>query len=263
MTGKAIWRAMIDRSSSTPYYAQLKDEILAQIERGIWKPGDQLPSEPDLCEQFCISRTVVRQALQELEFEGAIRREKGRGTFVSEPKIVEALAQTLTGFYQDMSGQGKTPLSKVLRQGVTASNPKIAGLLKLRAGETVLEIERLRFIDDEPLVLVTTWLPQRLVQGLEDVDFSGQSLYAVLEERYGLVIARSRRTLEAVGAHPRDAELLQVAVGTPLMQLDSVGYLEDGTPVETFHALHRGDRSRFEVELLRLNQPAGQSREEA
>lgn len=254
---------MIDRNSSTPYYAQLKDEILARIERGVWKAGDQLPSEPDLCEEFCISRTVVRQALQELEFEGSIRREKGRGTFVAEPKIVEALAQTLTGFFQDMSGQGRTPVSKVLRQAVAASNPKTAALLGLSAGEAVLEIERLRFIDDEPLVLVTTWLPQRLVHGLEEVDFSGQSLYAVLEERYGLMIARSRRTLEAVGANPRDAELLQVAVGTPLMQLDSVGYLEDGTAVETFHALHRGDRARFEVELMRMYQPAGQSREEA
>jgi GntR family transcriptional regulator len=254
---------MIDRSSSTPYYAQLKGELLSRIDRGVWKAGDQLPSEPDLCEEFAISRTVVRQALQELEFEGAIRREKGRGTFVAEPKIVEALAQTLTGFYQDMTGQGRTPVSKVLRQSITSTNQKTAVLLGLAAGEAVLEIERLRFIDAEPLVLVTTWLPHRLVPGLEGLDFSGQSLYAVLEQRYGLIISRSRRTMEAVGAKAREAELLQVAVGTPLMQLDSVGYLADGTPVETFHALHRGDRSRFEVELIRRFQPAERNREEA
>ncbi len=242
---------MIDRDSSVPFYAQLKDEICAHIDRGAWKSGDQLPSEPDLCEIFAVSRTVVRQALQELEHSGIIRREKGRGTFVAKPKINESLAQNLTGFYQDMTGQGLVPVSQVLKQAQTMPSAKIAGLLGLSVEMPVVEIERLRFIGDEPLVLVTTWLPQRLVPGLEHVDFTHQSLYAVLERDYGLVIARGRRTVEAVGASARAAELLQVSIGTPLMQLDSVGFLEDGTPVETFHALHRGDRSRFEVELIR------------
>lgn len=253
---------MIDRGSPVPLYAQLKGEISGRIEVGEWKAGDQLPSEPDLCERFVVSRTVVRQALQELELEGRIRREKGRGTFVAAPKIKEALAQTLTGFYQDMAGQGRAPLSKVLKQGLVAAQAKTAALLGLASAEKVLEIERLRYVDGEPLVLVTTWLPERLTRGLEAVDFSRQSLYAVLEERCGLVIARGRRTMEAVGASPREAELLQVAVGTPLMQLDSLGFLEDGTPVELYHALHRGDRSRFEVELIRARRTGESERRE-
>lgn len=242
---------MIDRDSPIPFYAQLKEEIRIGIAHGEWKPGSQLPSEPDLCATFAVSRTVVRQALQELALEGVIRREKGRGTFVARPKINEALAQTLTGFFQDMTGQGRSPVSKVLNQAVRAASARAAGLLGLPDEEPVVEIERLRYIDGEPLVLVTTWLPQRLVPGLEEMDFRHQSLYQVLEQRYGLVIARGRRTMEAVGASLREAELLQVALGTPLMQLDSLGYLENGTPIELFHALHRGDRSRFEVELIR------------
>jgi GntR family transcriptional regulator len=243
---------MINRSSPIPYYAQLKEEIQAGIERGVWQVNDQMPSEPDLCRQFEVSRTVVRQALLELEFEGVIRREKGRGTFVAGPKITEGLAQTLTGFYQDMSEKGHATVSQVLRQAVVPASAKVAGQLQIQPGEAVVEIERLRFIEGEPLVLVTTSLPAAFCPGLEGVDLSRQSLYEVLEQRYRLVIARGKRRMEAVGATAREAELLRVQVGTPLMLLDSISFLEDGRPVETFHALHRGDRSRFEVELIRI-----------
>lgn len=247
---------MINRNSPVPLYAQLKDEILAKIEGGLWLPGAQTPSEPDLCEQFGVSRTVVRQALLELEIVGVIRREKGRGTFIAEPKITEALAQKLTGFFQDMSEQGRAPVSQVLRQTVVPASVKIAAQLELEAGEAVIEIERLRFIGDEALVLVTTSLPEKLCPGLERIELSQQSLYRVLEERFGLVIARGKRTMEAVGANAREAELLRVGVGTPLMLLESISYLEDGRPVETFRAVHRGDRARFEVELIR-RRPGG------
>jgi len=248
---------MIDRNSPIPFYAQLKAEILVRIEQKIWKPGEQLPGELDLCHAFSVSRTVVRQALQELEAEGVVRREKGRGTFVAEEKITEALAQRLTGFYQDMAEQGLSPMSKVLRQAVLAAQPKVAASLGLAAGEQVVEIERLRYIGDEPLALVTTWLPYQLCPGLEMVDLTWQSLYGVLERQFGLVIASGRRTMEAVGAGPREAELLRVPPGTPLMLLDSVGYLENGLPVEMFHALHRGDRARFEVFLTKQKPATG------
>jgi GntR family transcriptional regulator len=248
---------MIDRNSPIPFYAQLKSEILTRIERNIWKPGEQLPGELDLCSSFAVSRTVVRQALQELEIEGVIRREKGKGTFVAAAKITENLAYKLTGFYQDMAEQGLNPISKVLRREVLPATPKLARELKIEPGEAVIEIERLRFVEDDPLVFVTTCIPYKFCPGLEMVDLARQSLYWVLERHYGIVIASGRRTLEAVGANPREAELLRVPVGTPLMLLDSIGYLDNGQPVEVFHALHRGDRSRFEVVITR-QVPAGE-----
>jgi GntR family transcriptional regulator len=248
---------MIDRNSPIPFYAQLKSEILARIEGNIWKPGEQLPGELDLCSSFSVSRTVVRQALQELEIEGVIRREKGKGTFVAAAKITEALAYKLTGFYQDMSEQGLNPVSKMLRREVLPASPKLAGELRIDPGESVIEIERLRFVGDDPLVYVTNYLPYKLCPGLEMVDLSRQSLYWVLERHYGIVIASGRRTMEAVGANSREAELLRVPAGTPLMLLDSIGFLDNGQPVEIFHALHRGDRSRFEVLLTRQLPTAG------
>jgi GntR family transcriptional regulator len=111
------------------------------------------------CEIFGVSRTVIRQALADLLHDGLIVKEKGNGTFVAEPKITENLVQRLTGFYQDMADRGTPPVSQVLKQRSVPSNSKVAGFLKLRPGTPLIEIERLRFVQEEPLVLVTTYFP--------------------------------------------------------------------------------------------------------
>jgi GntR family transcriptional regulator len=245
------WRSAIDHNSPVPYYAQVKEALRERIERGEFRPGDQIPGEPELCLLLGVSRTVVRQALTELAYEGLIVRAKGKGTFIAEQKIVEGLAQRLTGFYEDMESRGLAPYSRVLKQHLAPANTKIAGYLNVAPGATLIEIERLRFIQDEPLVLVQTYIPYDRCPGILNADLAHQSLYALMEQEYGLVIASGRRTLEAVGATQREAELLLLEIGSPLMLIDSVSYLEDGTPIEYYHALHRGDRSRFEAELLR------------
>jgi GntR family transcriptional regulator len=242
----------IDRGSYIPLYVQVKDALKDLIESGGLGPGAQLPGEPELCRLFDVSRTVIRQALRDLELQGLIRREKGRGTFVAEPKLREALVQELTGFYEDMAGLGRPPVSRVLTQEVIPAGHKIAEFLRLASGDRVVHIDRLRFVDGEPLVFVATYLPAARCPGLETVDFSRRSLYAYLASAYGLVIDRGRRVLEAVPAGTYEAGLLGVKKGAPLVQLDSIGYLADGAPIEYYHALHRGDRSRFEVELIRL-----------
>jgi GntR family transcriptional regulator len=245
----------IDRDTYIPLYVQVMDAIRAYIDSGRGKPGDQLPGEPELCRRFDISRTVVRQALRELELEGLIYRSKGRGTFIAQPKIRESLFQQLTGFYQDMEAKGVRPVSKILKQGVVQPTSKIARLLKISENDPVVEIQRLRFVRNEPIVLVSSYLPRAYVPGLEEVDFREQSLYAYLEKNYGIYIVRGRRILEATSANALEAELLQVKRGSPLLLLDSIGYVADGKPIEYYHALHRGDRSRFEVELIRTREP--------
>lgn len=243
-----------------PFYAQLKDILQARIEDGAWRPGDLLPSESELCARFAVSRTVVRQALAELVHEGLVVREQGRGSFVAQPKISEALVQRLTGFYQDMTERGYTPVSKVLRQSVVPASATLARHLEVRTGAPLIAIDRLRLIDAEPLVLVTTWIPRHLCPQLLEVDLSQRSLYAVLEEA-GLAIARGRRWIEAVAANARQAGLLSVEKGAPLIRLESVSYLADDTPVEFYHAIHRSDRARFEVDLVRLD-PGWENRKE-
>lgn len=244
----------IDFDSNIPYYIQLIEALKEKISQGDWKPGDQIPSEPELCETYGVSRTVVRQALGEIELEGLVVRRKGKGTFVAEPKINESLAQKLTGFYQDMVERGHKPITQVLEHRVVPANKKVAGYLGIEPDTTVVEIKRLRFVADEPIVLVTSYLPYHLCPALANADLTNQSLYKFLEQEVGLMIARGRRTIEAVGANEYEAELLHIDKGAPLILLNSVSYLEDGTPIEYYHAVHRGDRSRFEVELVRIRE---------
>ncbi|MHB0874692.1 MAG: GntR family transcriptional regulator [Anaerolineae bacterium] len=242
----------IQQNSPIPYYAQIKEALRQSIETGEWKPGDQLASEPDLCRTFGVSRIVIRQALNEMAYEGVVVRRKGKGTYVAEPKIVEGLVQELTGFHQDMTNRGYKPTTQVLGQAVVAATPAVAGHLRVDPGTPVVQLDRLRFVSGEPIVLVATCLPSRLVPGLETLELATSSLYALLEQRYGLVIARSHRTIGAVAANSREALLLQVEKGAPMIQLESVSYLADGTPLEYYQALHRADRSTFEVDLVRL-----------
>lgn len=241
----------LDRHSALPLYAQLKQSLREQIVRGHWKPGDLVPPEPELCRRCGVSRTVVRQALTELALEGLIVRERGRGTFVAPPKLTESAVQRLSGFYEDMQILGHPPVSQVLKQEVVPASEQVAARLGLQAGTHVIEIERLRFVDEEPLVLTTTYLPLELCPGLASADLTLRSLYEYLESECGLSLARGRRTIEAVAADERQARLLRVHQGAPLILLYSVSYLLDGRPIEYYLALHRADRSRFEVELVR------------
>lgn len=242
----------IDFNSYVPYYIQLIDILKEKITSGEWRPGDQIPSEPELCELYGVSRTVVRQALQQMEYDQLIQRKKGKGTFIAEPKINESLIQKLTGFYQDMRDRGHNITTNVLRNEIIPAPPKVARFLNIHPDDKVLCIERLRFVDDEPIVLVTTYLPDALCHEVVRFDLSKRSLYDILENELGFELSHGRRTIEAVRANKREALLLQVSENDPMILLDSVTYLKNGTPIEYYHAIHRGDRSRFEVELYRV-----------
>lgn len=242
----------INRDSHIPYYIQVKSVLLQQISSGQWQKGTQLPGEPELCRIFDVSRTVIRQALKELEIEGLVTRERGKGTFVDEPRIDQGIIQELTGFYQDMVSRGRVPVTKVLEQTLVPAEAKVALHLQLEQGDPVVKIHRLRGVDGEFIILDNTYLPYTLCPQVLEVDFSTQSLYAFLEEKLGLAITHGHRTLEAVLATDYEARRLNITAGDPLIMLDSVVYLEDGRPIEYFHALHRGGRARFEVDLIRI-----------
>jgi len=245
----------INFESHIPYYIQLMDILQEKVKHAEWNPGDQIPGEQDLCENYQVSRTVVRQALQELEYEGVITRQRGKGTFVTSPKISEGLVQKLTGFYQDMVERGLKPGSKVLNQNVSPSSEKVARFLNIKPGEKVIDIQRLRYINGEPIQLVTTYIPYEICPALESVDLTNRSLYEYLEKECGIFIAKGHRYIESVLANDHEAGLLGIERGAPLLMLDSVSFSENGQPIEYYHALHRGDRSRFEVELVRVREP--------
>ncbi len=242
----------IDHSSPLPYYFQLKELLISDIKNGKLKEGEQIPSEFRLCEHFKVSRTVVRQAISSLVQSGYLNRKKGRGTFVTKPKITENLFQNLTGTYEDMVSRGMKLNTKVLEKNKIEAGINMMGRLELEQGENVIKIKRLRYINNEPFALVTTYVPYKICPQLFDEDLTDRSLYGLLENKYSLRIANGRRSLEAVSAKKKEADLLGVKIGAPLMLLNSISYLEDGRPIEYFSALHRGDRSRFVVSLIRV-----------
>jgi GntR family transcriptional regulator len=248
---------MIDHNSNIPYYVQLTNAIQERIQNKEWAPGSKIPGEMELCEEAGVSRTVVRQALRELQYGGLIIRRKGKGTFVAEPKVNESLVAKLMGSYQDMAERGLRSTSRVLHHRVVAATEKVAAFLNLEAGAKVVDIFRLRFVEDTPMQLANTFIPLALCPGLADIDLTNRSLYEFLEKDCGIWISRGHRYIEAVAASDIEAKFLGVARGAPLVALDSISYLEDGTPIEYYHAVHRGDRSRFEVELLRTRSSAG------
>ncbi len=242
----------IDFNNYIPYYRQLYTLLKERILAKEWKPGQKFFSEGDLCRDYGISRTVVRNALQELENEGLISRRKGKGTFVLGPKISEGLAQNLTGFYQDMAERGLLTSSRVLIHAVIPCPDTVVALLDLAAQAPVIHIHRLRYVEGDPIALVTSYLPLQLCPSLEKVDLTDRSLYEFLEKNCNITITRAHRVLEATFADEPQARLLQIQAGDPVMKLESISYTEDGIPVEYFVAYHRGDRTRFEINLLRV-----------
>jgi len=241
----------VNFQSRIPYYVQLLEILRAHIDDGLWKPGMLIPSEKSIGERYQISRTTVRQALRELELEGLIYKRKGKGSIVTKPKISEGLIQKLTGFHHDMVERGLTPVTKVLEQIEIPCPEKVANFLEIESGKTVTKISRLRSINNEPIQLVTTYIPSDLCPELINSDLTDRSLYEYLEDTYHIIITRGKRFLEAVLASSSEAKLLEIDPKSPLLMLESVTYDQYGTVIEYYHALHRGDRSRFEVELVR------------
>lgn len=248
----------IDRESHVPYYLQLKQALTARIRAGEWGPGDLMPSEAELGKAFEVSRTVVRQALNEMTHEGLVVRQKGKGTFVAQPKISSrGLVQSLEGFYQDLADRGVPVLTQVLEQAIQPAEGEVAANLELDPLAPVTKLVRLRFVEEEPIVLVASYVPYELCRELIHAELERGSLYAFLQERCGLRIGRGSRRIEAVGAGEWEAQALQVDLGAPLIRLQSVSYTPEGTPLEYFDAWFRGDRSRFEVEIFGIGGHGG------
>ncbi|MCA9996413.1 MAG: GntR family transcriptional regulator [Anaerolineales bacterium] len=241
---------IIDFNSPIPFYYQLQQCLEAKISAGEWAAGQKLPSEKKLGDHFGVSRTVIRQALNELASKSLIETQKGRGSFVSAPKHAWQLMQSLSGFNENAIARGQTIQTQVLALKLVPAAGEVAASLQLNVGEPVTMLKRLRFVDGEPLVVVTTYIPEKICPDLVNEDFTNASLYELLATKHNLAIAEGVRTIESVNATPDLAQLLQIKEGAALSLLTSIGWLANGTPLEYYVAWHRGDRSRFQVRLV-------------
>lgn len=208
----------VNRDSAVPLYAQIRDALASEVRTGRLLKGSYLPSEEQLCKAFGVSRMTVRQALKELADLGVIQRVHGVGTVVVEPTLVRELdANSVSGLYDDMARHGRHVRSRVLANKPQKANSVIAELLELPTGTNVHHIERLRFVDGQPFSLQSSYLPVDLVATVPSEELEEGSLYHFIEERHGLRLTSGETTILAKRATKREAELLGVKRGSPLL----------------------------------------------
>ncbi|MEN9938682.1 MAG: hypothetical protein RLZZ387_5261 [Chloroflexota bacterium] len=240
----------LNKQSPVPLYYQLVELLKEQIRQGELQHGEQLPPERVLSEHYGISRMTARQAISYLVREGAVVAKHGLGTFVAEPKLTYD-ALHLLGFTEESMRRGGTVVSRVLEQQLVTPPARVAEGLRLAPTAKGTKIVRLRLSDETPLLLETTFVPAALCPGLAEQDLATHSLYAVMEERWGVRLMHARQALEATIANDYEAELFGVAPGTAMILLEGVTYDDQDRPAEYFKAVYRGDRFKFAFESER------------
>ena len=238
----------IDPNSPVPLYYQLKEMIIYGINTGKWTVGDLIPSENQLSKLYSVSRNTAQKALEELVHDGILTRKQGVGTFVAAPKIEQALS----GFYsfsEAMQARGYKHTVKVIGLAVVGAKKKQADALGIKEGAPVIELIRLRFVDDVPFVKETSNIPQNMAEGLEKYDFEKNSLYKTLLTTYQIYVVKARETFEPVLINSQESELLNVEEGSPAILLHRIAYSSNDVPVEFCKSIIPGSKCRFYTEL--------------
>lgn len=250
--GRDRARAPLATFPTRPLGPGRKGEQLLEILEGViagLAPGDRLPSERSLAQQYQVARATVTQAIEELADKGLVYRVHGSGTFVAEPKLRQAV--TLTSFTEDMQARGMTPGSLVLTRDVILANTVIARHLAITPEAPVVRFERVRTADGEPMALERTYLPAQLFPGLEEVDLTDASLYRLMEERWGVRVKVADQWASVARLDAREAELLQVSVSQPALLFQRLTRDAKDTVVEYVRSLYRGDRYEVHTRLER------------
>ena len=246
-----------------PLHHQVYLDLTAALDAREWRPGDRLPTERVLAEQYGCSLITIRRALGELVREGRLQRTRGRGTFVLPPRIDVDFAGSLS-FSEEMQTRGLDPETRLIAARPEAAGQAVAAALGLELGSPTLYLERLRSADGEPLLLEQVHLPAERFPGLLAMDLEHGSLYELLSERYGVRVSRAREALEPVLLRAREARLLARRPGSPALLIEGIATTADGTPIEFGRTFVRGDRTRYYVErvVVRPQQARSEAGEE-
>ncbi|MCI1858638.1 MAG: GntR family transcriptional regulator [Sporolactobacillus sp.] len=239
---------MIDRQSPVPVYYQIERYIEKLIETNDLKEGDRVPSEKEFTDRFQVSRMTVRQAVMDLVNAGVLIRQKGKGTFVAGQRKIEKQLSGLNGFTEDMQARGMKPDSHLLDFRQLKPPKKVGEKLALTENASVLEIRRIRFADKQPMALETTYVPPSLVPGFTAED-ANRSLYDYIEKVSRKTIDHADQTLEATLVTPEDAVLLDLPKGSPVLLIERLSWLKEGTACEFTKSLYRADRYKFVIHV--------------
>jgi GntR family transcriptional regulator len=242
----------MDRSQRMPLYEQVKEHILDRVASGAWAVGTPIPPEKDLCQMLSVSRQTVVRALGDLARSGVLERRQGIGTFVSQPRVVHGPLR-LQSFSEEMADRGLDARARLLFVGEEQAPPEIRQRLHLSPRDQVARIRRLRLAGGgQTMGIQDAFLPVRLVPALtSDTGRLEGSLYRILQEVYGLRLARAVETVTPSRLCGPEAAMLQCPSGTLAFHVERVTYDDEGRPVEFVRSRMRGDRYRYVLELKR------------
>ncbi len=194
----------------------IAEDLRRQISSGERAAGSVLPSEADLAGSYGVSRVTVRKALEVLRGEGLVDARQGFGWFVPADRVRQTLGP-LSTIEAELESQGRAPVRKVLSFRFTHLDDG-------GAGEEVLEVVRVNLADGQPFALVTVWCPAEIGRRLSRDDVESSTFYDLLP----VPVAGATQTIRAAAADERDAEVLGVPVGSPLLVAERVSRDADG-----------------------------------
>ncbi|WP_332647018.1 GntR family transcriptional regulator [Lysinibacillus sp. 54212] len=240
---------MLDKNSHIPIYIQIEEILKQRIYLEEYGIDESIPSERELSIQFGVSRMTVRQAINTLVNSGLLYREKGRGTYVANPKLEQPL-MGLTSFTEDMRARGMEPSSKILRFEKIVPPFDIASDLLLEKDEEVFFVVRIRNANDKPMAIERTYIPVKLYPELDEKKIMG-SLYALIEAKFHQKIGNAIQQMEAAIVAKDDCRYLQISPTAPVLIIKRISYLSDGIPFELVRSTYRADRYKFISEIKR------------
>jgi GntR family transcriptional regulator len=243
----------VDRDEVLPLYYQIRQKLLDEIVSGKFRAGAPLPSEQEIARQAGVSRMTARQALKALCQMGVTYSVRGRGTFASGIKLVKDFRQ-VQSFTEEMQTRGLEPRSRLLSLKAVQPPEEVSLALRLGPKQRVIRLSRLRLANGSPMGVETSHLPEELCPDLPAHFKSGDSLYQVLESRYGVRVVTADEVVEAGRARQREARWLGIAAGAPAFFFTRISYLQDGRPAEYVKSSYRADRYRLEIRLTRPEQ---------
>lgn len=232
-----------------PLYVRLKRALRERIGVGL-APGDMLPSEAELCKEYRLSRMTVRLALTALVNEGVVVRRQGKGTFVAEPKRAQTFSY-FGSFTEEVRAQGRSGGTKLVSFEIIAPDPRVAEKLRLNAGEDVLKIRRVRYVDGEPVCYQVSYLSRTTFPQLRGAELANGSLYARLEGELGEALVEAEESVEAIVADPYRAKLLGIKTGSPLLVIERLVFSESGLPTEFNRSFYKAESARLQLRSKR------------
>lgn len=229
-----------------PRHKQITQWLRNQINEGHYKADEKLPSENELCQKFDVSRVTVRKALQTLENEGLIYRSQGLGSFVCDDRPRQSFIQ-LTDFEEDMRRAGLTPSSQVIQFKPVPVTDQIAKLLDIDSGSTVIQLNRLRLGDNQPIAFDITWLPMFYGQLIEGYNLQDETIYGILEKDFDIPVEKGYFRIEAENASDDIAKHLDVSSGAALLLIDRLSLTVGEKPIYYQKRYYRSDRIVYEL----------------